>query len=664
MELRMANLRRKRLLASSIIALLGSMNFALAAEPPTAGVVSHVKIVSDKVDDVTSLEAWKRSFIKEGMTDAQKAMAVWESVVRYRHQDLPPNEFLSAEVHPHDPIKDFNVYGYCMCCCASANVEALARYAGLQARGWGIVGHSVPEIRWDDQWHMLDAALITVFPKADGSPAGVEEILANLDEWYKSHPDLKGNDKQLRTFMRNGGWHNGPELLASCPNYDNNGWLPAATHGWYATMQEYGNPKKSFLYEYGTALGYEVNVQLRRGERLTRNWSNKGLQVNALENGPSGPIAGVVGKDQLRYTPAHGDLGNGRIGNGTLEYDVPLEDGSFRGGALAAQNLAAKKEDGKSPALHAQDAAKPGVLEIRMPSSYVYLSGEISVNAVAGGGEINVSFSDNNGLDWKDIARITSSGEQKIDLKPLVYRRYDYRLRFVLNGAGTGLESLKITHDIQHSQRALPALAKGKNTITFSAGTQEGTITVEGSTNPAAKGKNLLLSDFHPEIHSLEPYPLRPAGGHGDLTLPISTSGDMTRLRIGAHYRARDPKDGWDIEASFDGGKTFKPVTRLAGPTAGNSSYVTFSEIPGGTRSALVRLAGQDRNATVLHDLRISADYVEPHGSFSPVKITYVWDEAGAERRDVHVAVQAQETYTIQCAEKPVLKSLIVEQGQ
>ena len=79
-----------------------------------------------------------------------------------------------------------------------------------------------------------------------------------------------------------------------------------------------------------------------------------------------------------------------------------------------------------------------------MPSSYVYLSGQLDLKAaVAPGGSIAVLLSDNNGLDWKDVARIEKSGFQSLDLGPLVYRRYDYRLKFVLSGKGTGLESLR-----------------------------------------------------------------------------------------------------------------------------------------------------------------------------------------------------------------------------
>ena len=70
---------------------------APAAEKQPVGVVSHVKVLSDKVPDVSSLEAWKKSFLKEGMSDKEKALAVWRSVVMFQHQDIPPAEFLQTE---------------------------------------------------------------------------------------------------------------------------------------------------------------------------------------------------------------------------------------------------------------------------------------------------------------------------------------------------------------------------------------------------------------------------------------------------------------------------------------------------------------------------------------------------------------------------------------
>src|SRR5262249_37298742 len=129
----------------------------------SVGVVCHVKVVSDKVPDVSSLEAWKKSFLKDGMTDREKALAAWRTTVTFQHQDAPPHEYLQNESAVPDPIKLFNVYGYSFCSVTSCDVEALARYAGLRARGWGINGHSVPEVYWDGAWHLLDASLINYF---------------------------------------------------------------------------------------------------------------------------------------------------------------------------------------------------------------------------------------------------------------------------------------------------------------------------------------------------------------------------------------------------------------------------------------------------------------------------------------------------------------------
>jgi hypothetical protein len=577
------------------------------------GVVSHITVLSDKVPDVSNLEAWRQSFLPDNMTDQEKALAVWRSTVMFQHQDAPPFEFLTNEQVVQDPLKIFNVYSYSFCSVAACDIECLARYAGLRARGWGILHHSVPEVHWDGAWHLLDASLIKYFPKKEGTLAGVEEIMAALRDWYDKHPGYTGDNAKLLALQRRDswtGWKQGPELLARCPFYDARGWWPAKTHGWYSTMQEYdgradgSRAGKAFLFEYGYSQGYQVNIQLRRGERLTRNWSNRGLHVKMTDGKAPGCLAGKTGAGALTYTPKYGDLAPGRIGNGTLEYEVPVKSAAYRSGALAAENL----DDG---AVRVHDAARPATLVLRMPSSYVYLSGTLTFTAAVGdGGSVVVWFSDNNGLDWKEVARVGAAGERRVDLSPLVLRRYDYRLRFVFRGAGTGLDALRIVHDIQHSQRPLPALGQGANTIAFSAGLAQGTVTVEGATSLASKGKQLVWTDFHPEVSGFTKGKrlLIDGSGTGILTFPLATPGDLVRLRFGAHYCAYDARDGLDYRMSFDSGKTWKTAGRAAGPTRGNCTYVVFSDVPASVRQALVRYAGTRRNTTGIFNFRIDAD--------------------------------------------------------
>lgn len=645
-----------RLLAT--LALLAAPS--LFAEPAQPAIVSHIKVLSDKVPDVSSLEAWRASFITPGMTDEQKALAVWQSVAAFQYQDNPPSEFLQSGDLVADPIKGMNVYGYSFCSVASAHVQCLARFAGLKARGWTIHNHVVSEIEYDGAWRLLDSSLITYFPKADGKPASVEEIVAGVKEWSAQNPEIAKDEKKLREFMRGGGWKKGPDILTRCTFYDQNGWLPAATHGWYATMDEYSG-KTLFQYEQGYGQGYQVNIQLREGERLTRNWSNQGLHINMEGKGKPDALTAKVGAGGLRYSPKFGDLANGRIGNGTHEYHVPLASGTFRGGALVAENLATTTDDQQTPALHAKDAGKPATYILRMPSSYVYLGGEAILKAsVPQGSGIDVLFSDNHGLDWKPLTKITATGEQRLDLKPHVFRRYDYQLKFVLTGQGAGLDALKISHPIQHSQRPLPALAAGENKITFSAD-NEGTITIEGSMEAKNNGKQLLYTDFHPEQKNIGTKLANLTAGSGEITFPITTPGDLKRLRIGTFYRARDARDVFEVQVSFDDGKTYKTVDRLAGPYVGMGQYTVVNDVPANTRTAKVRFSGTQRNTLMLQNCRLDADYTEPNGGFRPVKVTYQWEENGQPKQDIRVIQKPTDTYTITCARKPVMKSITLE---
>ena len=648
------------------LALVAAMAvMAHGAAAPAAkgevGIVSHIKVLSEKVEDVSSLEDWKKTYIKPGMKDEEKALAIWRTVVKYRHQCAPPNEFLSNEGNVHDVMKTIHVYGYGQCCCASADVEELGRYIGMDARGWSITQHSVPELFYGNKWHLIDGSLMDYFRSPDGSLAGVEEIAQAVKDWHEKNPGYRGADTKLRDFAQKGNWRkNGPPLIATCETYTEDGPNLAGWHGWSSTMCEYDG--KHGVYEYGYSQGYQLNLQLRPGEKLTRNWFNKGLHVNMDGGEAPGPMKG---RDGLAQQAKLGDIAPGRIGNGTLEYDVPLADGAFRGGALAAENLATKAEGAKEAAVTVKDAAKPGVLVLRMPSSYVYLGGELNFKAVVGsGGGVTVSFSDNNGLDWKPVVAATASGEQKADLKPLVYRRYDYRLKFELKGAGTGLDAVKISNDIQHSQAPLPALAAGPNKIAVGAGPQEGTITVEGSTNPGSAGKQVMAEAFHPELKNVKAENLRVQEGPdgGTVTFPIETPGDLARVRFGGFYRARDAKEGWTYQVSFDGGKTFKDVGKAMGPAAGCCKYVTAEDVPAGCRKVLVRYQGSAvRNTLCLFDFRIDADYKEPAGGFRPVKVTYVWEEGGQEKKDVHVAKTAADAYTITCGKDPLMKSIVLE---
>src|SRR5687768_4942716 len=192
MSMKLPRRRVLELLAAAAFAVFTTPMPLAAADAPRAadvGVVSHVSVLSDKAQDVSSIDAWRKSFIKPGMTEKEKAIAVWQSMVMFRHQANPPNEYCGVENTPCDPIRTFNVYGYNMCNGASAGVIQLARHAGLEARGWAITSHSVAEIKVDGKWGLFDTSLINYFERPDGTIVGVEEISKTCDEWLQKHPE-------------------------------------------------------------------------------------------------------------------------------------------------------------------------------------------------------------------------------------------------------------------------------------------------------------------------------------------------------------------------------------------------------------------------------------------------------------------------------------------
>jgi hypothetical protein len=87
--------------------------FALAqgrGTPDRGGRINQLKVLSDKIDDVTTVENTVKSFVKPGMSDQKRAESLWRAVVKYRHQTIPPNEHLAGDWEAHDSVKIFNVY--------------------------------------------------------------------------------------------------------------------------------------------------------------------------------------------------------------------------------------------------------------------------------------------------------------------------------------------------------------------------------------------------------------------------------------------------------------------------------------------------------------------------------------------------------------------------
>ncbi|HTL53446.1 MAG TPA: hypothetical protein VL860_12800 [Planctomycetota bacterium] len=638
-------------------------------EAPT--VVANVQVVSDKVEDVSSLEAWRKAAIKPGMSDKEKVLAAWEAVLKFRHHDVTPVESLGMNWNGcTDAVKLFNVYGYCTGAGAQVAFIQLLRSMGIPTRAWSVFRWGVVEAQYDGAWHYLDPGMLCYYLNAKGEIASVDEIVAGLKEWYEKNPGYKDDDKKIREFMKDPGVAKGPAILSNCPTFDARNAYPLNYFGWYTTMMVFnGGNKTPFLYEEPHTQGHRINLTLHRGEKITRYWNAEHLPADWFKENPPECRKTKTGEGPLYYTPKYGDLGNGRVGSGEVVYTVDLLRG-LAGAVLSADNLAGWPGPQKEmvSGIGIKDPGKAAVLVFERANGYLYAGGKVECDTLIGaGGSIAVAVSWDNGASWKDAGAFKAGDGQAVDVSALIAHKYQYRLKLTLTGAGTGLKDLKITEQFQCSQRALPALGVGANAIAVSAGAQEGTVTVEG-TNPKFKDKQATWEDFHVAFEGADPKKVAEDGvvvaqqGKGTtVTVPIETPGDLVRVRFGCQYRAADKAEGWDYQVSFDEGKTWKAAGRAAGPVRCSTEYVSFAEVPKGVRKVLVRYAGDSKGNLVLFGFRVDADYVRPHAGALPVVVTYAWEEGGVAKSQSFTAKTAAEKFTITCGAKPAMQSITLE---
>lgn len=642
------------------------------------GRVNNLKVLSAGVDDVSTVEDVVASFCKPGMSDTERTRALWTAAVRYRHQAPPPNEFLAADWEAHDPVKIFNVYGYCMCCCSSAVVAALNRADGREARGRILNGHSVPEVQYAGGWHMLDASLITLFPRPDtGAIASVDEIGEAVRSWYGTHPGYRGDRSKLTEMMRRDGWtgwKQGPPMLASCPFY-RGGFFPAGTHGWNDTMAEYARDP-SEVYEYGYQVGHRALFSLRPGESLTREAGNRGLHVN-MEADPDWPM--------LRSKAPAGDLKyvdeflpgyrGGVVGNGVHRYAPDLAAGDLAAGAESIENVAAG--DDSAPALHPAVVGRPGVVVVPMTSPYVYLTGRIRLRPVRRGADdrLVVSLSTNNGRTFTPVhdtpPGADGSAEVTIDVGRRVLRRYAYwvKLEMLATAPGSaGLRSIVLESDVQHAPRTLPRLRTGTNpvrvvcagdptqttrTITCRITPDRAFARNESSTSMGLRFDNLDVRDGSCWWKS----------GTGVVAVPVATPGDLVGLRGSIQYRARDARDTIRLSVSHDAGATWLETARFTGPTAGTTRAFRVDGFHVGTREALLRLELTGRNTVGIFSLRVDADHRDPLAAptFRPFRVVHQWTENARPREHVETIESLPASYTIETAAEPEMVSVRYE---
>ena len=122
------------------------------------------------------------SIVEPGMTDADKARAIWEFARRHRYHKT------TADDEVKDTVKMLNVYGYTLCWDEAYTLSNLWQAAGLKIRRGLPHGHCTTEVFYDGGWHLLDSdEHLLVLDRDNQTIVGEADISRDHDLMKRSH---------------------------------------------------------------------------------------------------------------------------------------------------------------------------------------------------------------------------------------------------------------------------------------------------------------------------------------------------------------------------------------------------------------------------------------------------------------------------------------------
>ena len=426
--------------------------------------VGDVPVINPRITvngryDWYTLKSLLGEILKEARTGEEKVMAI------YRFVDLQSYWW----TYPKDrtafnPVRHFNVYGYHICSQVAGIFATLCRAAGFEARLWDIAHHEVAEVKWDGVWHHIDA---------------------DIGVWY-----LKDDNRTLASMAD----------LEVHPEWVSRTYLPAR---WYLTLDNrkvYYEPDDITLADLYAAknhkfidrgledwarLDYNMDVTLRPRERIVRWWK---------------PVLRKY-YDQVRAQEPP------RYANGQIVFEPDFSRYTYAG-SVERSNVKFKSEDGRSPVVHVdnpqdKDNERPSRLTIPMLSPYVIVGGWIDSRYYKGGIrplDRVALFADLDPVShqtkelWEYFDWGWGMGDCRADLDARLSRSgptatYGFKAIYVISndrqhegespryplvyGGRSGLDSIRISADLQVNPDSLPALSRGKNVIRYGDSTAE-----------------------------------------------------------------------------------------------------------------------------------------------------------------------------------------------
>jgi hypothetical protein len=253
------------------------------------------------------------SAVKPGMTDAEKAFAVWWQDCRHHYHGECDG------VDGSDPVRIYNVYGCYQCGSNATELAALWREAGLEvAPSSGTLSHTTSRVFFDGRWSYLDGDQHCFFLLRDNATVASDQDL------------VRDHDLVKRA-------HTGGILLGDYRRIDET-W--AACYAHEEVLKGHRDGK------HGTTM----DMLLRPGESITWRW---GHLSPPKYRGPNKPT----------YFNT--------LCNGLWEYKPDLTKDIWRRGAASAEGVRSTAEG------LAAEPGKTGAIVWLMRSPYPFVGGRV-----------------------------------------------------------------------------------------------------------------------------------------------------------------------------------------------------------------------------------------------------------------------------------------------
>lgn len=509
---------------------------------------SGVKVVSDKNPDCSSIDNIVKSIIKPGMTDQQKAEAVFYYLVYRLFHYAYPQEPLSYALKPRkasnemvcvmDTVKNLNIYGHAICGSMSWYVNELFNAVGLFGRINGVSGHTVPEAKYDGSWHYFDVDMMGFVRRRDGTVPGVDDIMKDKNLLFDKH------DKQPDIFFK----YDGPQGMWNCLD-----------QGIRFSM-------------YGRKIGiHSMNLTLREGEVFNRffkrqwapkyrfyvpYWPNDYLNTVKQKKGE------VEGPKKVETYYLYTEGGAARYGNFELIYDAPLFKKSSLDATYQALNVL---HDAKMGGFKPEKPEAPSEVIYKFYSPYgcagvpndITKPEDDTDGAIIEGEFLNdkgvVSISLDLGLTWQEVHQ--AGGKFKLDLTPTLATKHCWLIKLGFTGGNSGLKAFKSYISGQLSPASLP-FVDGKTQMTFSRDNTDCIALFPdiGNGIDAVNKEAFAVENF--EAYDEGKGNVGFKGMRGSVTYKINAPNDIVRIQAGVKF-TKNRRATYSVLYSFDEGKTW-----------------------------------------------------------------------------------------------------------